>query len=95
MTMKLPANYDKMSSKARRACREQYIEEQKGLCCYCKAPLTGPPAPEVEKLGVHTELYPTNFFKNPVHLHHNHTTGMTIGATHCHCNAVLFEYHGE
>ena len=41
------------------------------------------------------ELVPENFFKYPVHLHHSHYTGMTIGAVHANCNAVLWQYHGE
>jgi hypothetical protein len=28
-------------------------------------------------------------------LHHCHQTGLTIGAVHAKCNAVLWQYHGE
>lgn len=31
----------------------------------------------------------------PVHLHHDHKTGLTIGAVHAKCNAVLWQYYGE
>jgi hypothetical protein len=44
---------------------------------------------------INVDLFPPNFFKWPVHLHHDHRTGMTIGAVHCRCNAVLWQYHGE
>jgi hypothetical protein len=40
-------------------------------------------------------LFPKNFLKWPVHLHHSHDTGMTIGAVHSYCNAVLWQYHNE
>ena len=42
--------------------------------------------------SLRTEL---NFFKWPVHLHHCHDTGMTTGAVHCYCNAVLWQYPGK
>lgn len=46
-------------------------------------------------MTVNMKLFPPNFFKHPVHLHHDHQTGMTIGAVHNHCNAVLWQYYGE
>ena len=39
-------------------------------------------------------IFPENFFDHSIHLHHDHDTGMTIGAVHAHCNAVLWEYEG-
>lgn len=44
---------------------------------------------------IDVSLFPENFFRWPVHLHHSHKTGMTIGAVHAYCNAVLWQYHGE
>ncbi|AGI61771.1 hypothetical protein VCO139_0016 [Vibrio phage VCO139] len=41
------------------------------------------------------KLFPKNMFQYPIHLHHDHNTGMTIGAVHARCNAVLWEYYGE
>ena len=49
----------------------------------------------VTELEIHEELFPKNFFDHPIHLHHDHETGMTIGAVHAQCNAVLWQYHGE
>jgi hypothetical protein len=40
-------------------------------------------------------LFPELFLKYPVHLHHSHVTGLTIGAVHAYCNAVLWVYHDE
>jgi len=91
----LPVDYDSLAPKDRRAVREEYVRVQKGLCSHCGAPLNGDPSPEIMEKWIDEELVPENFFKYPVHLHHSHYTGMTIGAVHANCNAVLWQYHGE
>lgn len=93
--MKLPIYYSKASPLLRRKTRELYIKQQNGLCYYCKAPLLGEPAEEVRDKKIHRSLFPPNFFDWPIHLHHDHTTDLTIGAVHCYCNAVLWEYEEE
>lgn len=93
--MKLPVKYNDYHWKERWKIREAYVKEQGGLCYYCKAPLDGEPEEKIANMKVKPKYYPENFFKYPVHLHHSHITGMTIGAVHCHCNAVLWEYDGE
>lgn len=93
--MDLPVNYDKIDRSERRLVREEYIRIQEGKCSHCKEPLSGPPAEKVAKKKVNERLFPRDFFKWPVHLHHSHKTGMTIGAVHGWCNAVLWQYHGE
>ena len=90
-----PLDYRILSSRERREVREMYIEEQKGNCHHCGTPLSGEPSGAIMALPVKKSLFPPNFFKNPIHLHHSHKTGMTIGAVHCQCNAVLWQYHGE
>lgn len=93
--MELPVNYDNLKQAKRRIVREEYVRVQGGLCQHCNAPLDGDPEDKIMEMKVKPRLYPDGFFKNPVHLHHDHVTGMTIGAVHAHCNAVLWEYHGE
>ena len=93
--MKLPINYNKLHYTERRKVRQEYIKRQQNNCYYCGAPLDGPQSEQIAAMVVTTRLFPDNFFKWPVHLHHDHITGMTIGAVHCHCNAVLWEYDGE
>jgi len=44
---------------------------------------------------INENLFPPKFLNWPVHLHHDHKTGMTVGAVHSHCNAVLWQYHNE
>lgn len=93
--MKLPINYNEANYIERRKAREKYIEIQEGDCCHCGFPLTGDPSPEVKTKKVNKKLFPPNFFKWPIHLHHSHENEMTIGAVHNYCNAVLWQHHDE
>jgi len=93
--MTLPINYNDSDSQERREARNEYIELQNGLCWYCKAPLSGKPEKSVLDKKINIRLFPDSMFKWPVHLHHDHKTGMTIGAVHCHCNAVMWQYEGK
>jgi hypothetical protein len=91
----LPVNYLDLAQWERRSVREQYAREQDGKCSHCKELLTGPASKEMLGKKINERLFPQHFFKYPVHLHHSHETGMTIGAVHNYCNAVLWQYHGE
>lgn len=91
----LPAHYPSLTRRQRFNVRNQYALNQGGKCHHCGEPLTGYPAKNIWKLEIDQSLFPPGFFKNGLHLHHDHKTGMTIGAVHAHCNAVLFQYHGE
>lgn len=93
--MAIPARYDDLTPPERRAVREEYVRRQKGLCSHCGNPLTGPASDLVELLWIDESLFLPQFLKWPVHLHHSHDTGMTLGAVHSRCNAVLWQYHGE
>jgi len=93
--MKLPQDYTKLTQQDRRSVREEYIRLQNGKCSHCGSSLAGIASKEVMNKRVNTRLFPPSFFKWPVHLHHCHKTGMTIGAVHNQCNAVLWQYHGE
>ena len=93
--MKLPTDYRNLSPLEIKSVRNEYVRLQGGLCYHCKEPLNGNPSEKVRKMTVTKRFFPANFFKWPVHLHHNHNTGMTIGAVHCYCNAVLWQYYGE
>jgi len=93
--MDLPVNYDKLRPRERRTVREEYIRQQDGKCQHCGEPLSGAPLEKIAGMSINRSLFPPMFFKHPVHLHHNHDTGMTIGAIHNTCNAVLWQYHGE
>jgi hypothetical protein len=93
--MKLPVDYSQLSIPDKRAVREEYIKRQDGNCWHCKCSLTGEPPKTIKSLPVNKALFPGGFFEWPVHLLHSHDTGLTIGAVHNYCNAVLWQYHGE
>lgn len=93
--MELPVDYTRLTPQERRFVRGEYVLRQEGKCSHCGQSLTEAAADNVMGKPINTRLFPPNFFKWPVHLHHCHNTGMTIGAVHCHCNAVLWQYYGE
>ncbi len=92
--MDLPINYSKAHWAVRKQAREQYIHEQEGDCYHCKSSLNLAPPKEITDKPIDKSLFPKQFFKWPIHLHHCHDTGMTIGAVHNYCNAVLWQHHG-
>ena len=93
--MQLPIKYHEVEWFVRRAARDEYVRLQKGLCHHCGCSLAGNPSTEVMHKRIRRGLFPKGFFDWPVHLHHDHETGMTIGAVHNRCNAVLWQYHNE
>lgn len=93
--MELPAVYNKLTRKERRAVRERYVILQDGKCYFCKAPLDGDPPEEITSKDITWRLFPPNFLKYPVHLQHDHEFGKTEGAVHAFCNAYWWEYHGR
>jgi hypothetical protein len=93
--MKLPAFYHKLTVTERRIVRERYVELQQSMCAHCKSSLLEDPPAEILSKRIRWSAFPPMFLNWPVHLHHSHETGMTIGAVHAYCNAVLWQYHGE
>lgn len=93
--MELPVNYNELTPQERRSVRQVYITRQKGKCYHCHGHLMLDAPEEVLEKRIDWDLFPPNFLQWPVHLHHSHETGMTIGAVHAYCNAVLWQYHGE
>lgn len=91
----LPARYSALTPAQRAEVREQYALRQAGRCYWCKAPLGGPPAEAVRARGINRALFPPGFFRHRVHLQHSRATGMTEGAVHARCNAVMWQYHGR
>lgn len=93
--MKLPVKYDECSQTERKLIREEYTKLQENKCWLCQGPLDEGPDEKTESIWIDKTLFPPLFFKWPVHLHHCHKTGMTIGAVHAKCNAILWQYYGE
>lgn len=92
---KLPVNYNKLNWKQRKIVREQYIKEQNGKCFYCGYDLDQEPPEHIKNKKIFWKLFPPNFLKYPIHLQHDHETGMTEGAVHAYCNAVMWMYKGR
>lgn len=91
----LPAYYDALTRTERVRVRERYMEQQGGKCAHCGEPLEGPCADHVSRDWINWNLFPPGFMNNQVHLHHDHKTGLTIGAIHAYCNAWLWQYRKE
>lgn len=91
--MNLPVLYDKVSWQERIRIREEYIRRQEGNCMYCKSPLDKSPPSYIINKKINWDRFPPNFLKYPVHLQHDRKTGLTEGAVHNYCNAVLWCYH--
>jgi len=91
----LPVDYRQLNPQHRREVREQYIKEQEGLCVHCNEDINKDPPENIIRKNIHPWLFPKGFFLHPIHLHHDHYTGLTIGAVHARCNAVLWQYYGK
>lgn len=91
----IPVDYTKLTTKERREIREQYIVEQDHKCFYCKENIHANPPQKVLMLSINWKLFPPFFLKNKIHLQHNHWTGMTEGAVHAYCNAVMWQYESR
>ena len=91
----LPADYNKLEWWERKEVREQYIKEQQNMCFYCDERLDQNAPEIITEQRIDWDLFPPNFLKHPIHLQHDHGTGMTEGAVHNYCNAVLWVYHNK
>jgi hypothetical protein len=93
--IKLPVDYTTLDWQDRKLVREQYVKEQGGDCWHCHEPLVNDPPKSITDLPLNLALFPDKFLRHPIHLQHDHTTGMTEGAVHAYCNAVLWQYYGR
>ena len=91
----LPEEYYGLPYKEKRLVREQYVKEQDNKCWHCGQDLDVEPPTEITNLPIIWDAFPPGFLNNPVHLQHDHFTGLTEGAVHAYCNAVLWQYHGK
>lgn len=72
--------------------REEYVRRQDGLCMYCSKSLSEEPVMDKK---INWNMFPEGFLNYPVHLDHDHSTGLTRGAVHAYCNAVMWQYEGK
>ncbi len=93
--VKLPVKYTNIPLDEKWIIRTRYTVKQNGLCAHCKNSLDDKPPSYIRNKTINWKLFPPNFQTFPQHLHHDHTTGMTIGTVHMLCNAVLWQYYEE
>lgn len=91
--MKLPTKYDKLTAKTRHEVRQQYIKLQNNKCWYCGVSLDNDPPQRILNKKITLTLFPNGFMNSPIHIQHDHDTGLTEGVVHNYCNAVLWEYY--
>ncbi len=91
----LPVNYEVLSWQERAAVRAQYIKEQDNNCYWCANSLSLGPPTSIMKKSLDMTMFPPNFLDHPIHLQHDHDNGLTEGAVHARCNAVMWQYHGR
>jgi len=93
--IKLPCQYEKLTQLQRRQVREDYIKKQDGKCMHCGGDLSQDPPQYILDTEVNLTLFPPNFLKYPIHLQHDHDSGLTEGSVHARCNAVLWQHYGR
>lgn len=91
----LPVKYKSLSTEQKRLVRERYILLQEGKCHWCKCDIRQPPPQSITSKAINWRNFPPGFLKAPIHLQHSHKTGLTEGAVHGYCNAVMWEYHNR
>ncbi len=92
MYLLLTANYNRLSRTDKRQVRLEYVRQQKNKCWYCEGDLNQRPPKRITDKPINWNLFPEGFLNSPIHLQHDHDTGMTEGAVHAYCNAVLWQY---
>lgn len=95
MEIDLPTDYTKLTWQQRRMVRLQYIKLQNNKCYYCGEDLNKDPPERILNKKIQWYRFPPNFLKYPIHLQHDHVTGMTEGAVHSYCNAVMWQYENR
>lgn len=88
----LPIDYTRLTPYERKLVRLQYIEEQANKCAYCGESLSEVAPKRITEKEINWSLFPASFLQFPIHLQHDHKTGMTEGAVHNYCNAVMWQY---
>lgn len=89
----LPALYKELNQIQKRTARRQYMRLQHWNCLFCGRSLFSDAPQELKDLPIDWDLFPEGFTKYPVHLQHNHDTGLTEGAVHAFCNAFMWNYY--
>ena len=93
-----PQRYRDLNTNQRRKLRDEYVEHFRGRCLYCGLKLDGKPSRIVRDSVDEIEWDDLpggkeGFLSNPIHLHHDHGTGLTLGPVHALCNAHSWHFY--
>lgn len=91
----LPVEYHRLSPRDKRAVRNQYIVKQSHKCFFCGESLNDDPPKHIKNASMNKRMFPKGMLNYPIHLQHDHRTGLTEGAVHAKCNAYWWEYKGR
>ena len=95
MKTNLSKNYNKLTPSEKRLLRLEYIKQQDNKCWFCKNDLNEKPSKEIAEKFLNLGLFPKGFLNSPIHLQHDHKTGLTEGAVHAYCNGILWQYFNK
>ena len=93
-----PHRYRDLNTSQRRKLRDEYVEHFRGRCLYCGLKLDGKPSKRVRESAndIEWDNLPggkEGFLSNPVHLHHDQETGLTLAPVHALCNAHSWHFY--
>ncbi len=82
----------------KRELRDEYTRSFGGRCLYCFEKLDDEPNSFVRDSADDIEWDDSpgrkeGFLKNPIHLHHDHETGLTLASIHALCNAHSWHFY--
>jgi len=93
-----PQRYRDLNTNQRRKLRDEYVEHFRGRCLYCGLKLDGLPSRIVRDSADEIEWDDLpggkeGFLSNPIHLHHDQVTGLTLAPIHALCNAHSWHFY--
>lgn len=86
--LELPTKYSSLTGERKSAVKEAYICLQRDRCWLCGDDLYDPPKFLVENPNYMPLCGNQLAEHSPLHLHHDHKTGLTLGVTHAECNIL-------
>ena len=94
----IPQRYRDLNGNQRRKLRDEYVEHFRGRCLYCGRQLDDKPSSVVRQAADAIEWNnmpggKEGFLSNPIHLHHDQITGLTLAPIDALCNAHSWEFY--
>lgn len=86
--LELPTKYSSLSGERLSAVKDAYICLQRERCWLCGDNLYELPKYIVDNPNYMGLCYNQLAEQTPLHLHHNHDTGLTLGVAHAECNII-------